>query len=139
MFAGTSAPTGWLLCQGQAVSRTTYVTLWEIIGTTYGVGNGSTTFNLPDLRGRTAIGAGQGPGLTNRNLGVTVGAETHTLTVSQMPVHNHGMSKTNAYGLWQDRDVANGSGSAWATGNQGGNGSHNNMQPSISLSFIIKL
>lgn len=55
-FAGSSAPTGWLLCYGQAVSRTTYAALYAVIGTTYGTGNGSTTFNLPDLRGRTVAG-----------------------------------------------------------------------------------
>src|SRR5262245_45908904 len=56
-FAGVSAPTGWLLCDGAAVSRTIYVNLYNVIGTTYGVGDGSTTFNVPDLRGRAAIGS----------------------------------------------------------------------------------
>ena len=55
-FAGAAAPTGWLLCQGQAVSRTTYAQLFSVIGTTYGSGDGSTTFNLPDMRGRVAVG-----------------------------------------------------------------------------------
>jgi microcystin-dependent protein len=66
MFAGSSAPTGWLLCNGAAVSRTTFSALFAIIGTTYGAGNGSTTFNVPDMRGRAAIGVGQGSGLTDR-------------------------------------------------------------------------
>ncbi len=56
-FAGAAAPTGWLLCQGQAVSRTTYAQLFSVIGTTYGSGDGSTTFNLPDMRGRVAVGS----------------------------------------------------------------------------------
>lgn len=67
-FAGSSAPSGWLLCDGSAVSRTTYADLFTAIGTSYGVGDGSTTFNLPDLRGRVPVGVGQGSGLTNRAL-----------------------------------------------------------------------
>ncbi|EHL69933.1 hypothetical protein HMPREF1032_02932, partial [Subdoligranulum sp. 4_3_54A2FAA] len=55
-FAGAAAPTGWLLCQGQAISRTTYAQLFSVIGTTYGSGDGKTTFNLPDMRGRVAVG-----------------------------------------------------------------------------------
>ncbi|MBN3010378.1 tail fiber protein, partial [Ruthenibacterium lactatiformans] len=56
-FAGAAAPTGWLLCQGQAISRTTYAQLFSVIGTTYGSGDGKTTFNLPDMRGRVAVGS----------------------------------------------------------------------------------
>ncbi|MBX3242385.1 MAG: tail fiber protein [Chitinophagaceae bacterium] len=96
-FAGSTAPTGYLMCNGQAVSRTTYAGLFAAIGTTYGTGDGSTTFNLPDLRGRTAIGAGAGTGLSSRTLAATGGAETHTLTVDQLPAHNHGGS-TNTTG-----------------------------------------
>lgn len=88
-FAGSSAPAGWLLCNGAAVSRTTYATLFALIGTTYGAGNGSTTFNVPDLRGRSVIGVGQGSGLTNRALAATGGAETHALTTGEMPSHTH--------------------------------------------------
>ena len=93
MFAGSTPPAGWLLCNGQAVSRTTYAELFAAIGTTWGAGNGSTTFNVPDLRGRTPIGAGQGSGLTARTLGGKVGSETHTLNADQIPAHTHG-SKT---------------------------------------------
>lgn len=96
-FAGSTAPAGYLLCNGEAVSRTTYAALFAVIGTTYGAGDGSTTFNLPDLRGRTAIGAGAGTGLSSRTLAATGGAETHTLTVDQLPAHNHGGS-TNSTG-----------------------------------------
>jgi hypothetical protein len=73
MFAGSTPPAGWLLCDGSAVSRTEYATLYAAIGDTWGAGDGSTTFNLPDLRGRAPIGAGTGSGLTARTLGGTVG------------------------------------------------------------------
>lgn len=86
MFAGSSAPAGWLLCDGSAVSRTTYSALFAAIGTTYGTGNGSTTFNLPDLRQRFALGkAASGTGST---LGGTGGAIDHTHSA---PAHYHGM------------------------------------------------
>lgn len=88
-YAGSSAPSGWLLCDGSAVSRTTYARLFAVIGTTFGAGDGSTTFNLPDTRGRSVLGAGSGTGLTSRALGATGGAETHTLTEDEMPSHTH--------------------------------------------------
>jgi microcystin-dependent protein len=93
MFAGSTPPAGWLLCDGSAVSRTEYAVLYAAIGDTWGAGDGSTTFNLPDLRGRAPIGAGHGSGLTNRTLGGNVGSETHTLNANQIPAHTHG-SKT---------------------------------------------
>ena len=93
MFAGSTPPAGWLLCDGSAVSRTEYATLYAAIGDTWGAGDGSTTFNLPDLRGRAPIGAGTGSGLSARALGGKVGAETVTLGTSQIPAHTHG-SKT---------------------------------------------
>lgn len=85
MFAGAAAPTGWLLCNGAAVSRTSNAALFAAIGTTFGAGDGSTTFNVPDLRGRAPIGAGTGPSLSARTLGATGGAETHQLTIAEMP------------------------------------------------------
>lgn len=100
-YAGTSEPTGWLFCYGQAVSRTTYAALFAILGTTYGSGDGSTTFNLPDLRGRVIAGqddmggtsanrlTNQTGGLDGDTLGATGGSETHTLTIAQMPLHGH--------------------------------------------------
>ncbi|MCF7918090.1 tail fiber protein, partial [Candidatus Gracilibacteria bacterium] len=88
-FAGSSAPSGWLLCDGSAVSRTTYASLFTTISTTYGTGDGSTTFNVPDLRGRTPIGAGQGSGLTNRTLGATGGEESHALSTAELSSHSH--------------------------------------------------
>jgi microcystin-dependent protein len=99
-YAGSSAPSGWLLCAGQAVSRSTYSDLFEALSTTYGVGDGSTTFNLPDLRGRVAAGLDNMGGsaasrltstvLTASNtLGATGGAQTHTLTEAQLASHTH--------------------------------------------------
>jgi hypothetical protein len=96
MWVTDTAPTGWLLCQGQAVSRTTYATLFGVISTTYGVGDNSTTFNLPDLRGRVPMGAGTGrnvadsANLTARTLGAKISdAETVTLTQGQLPSFSH--------------------------------------------------
>jgi len=88
-YAGTSAPTGWLLCDGSIVSRTTYATLFGVIGTLYGAGDGATTFALPDFRGRIIVGAGTGTGLTPRTLGNTGGAETAALAVTNLPAHDH--------------------------------------------------
>lgn len=89
LFGGTSAPSGWLLCDGSAYSRTTYAALFAAIGTTWGVGDGGTTFNVPDLRGRAPIGAGQGSGLTNRTLGSKLGEESHALTLAENGTHAH--------------------------------------------------
>jgi microcystin-dependent protein len=92
-FAGSSAPTGFLFCDGSAVSRTTYAALFAVIGSTYGAGDGSTTFNLPDTRGRTTIGAGQGTGLTNRALAASGGEESHTQAIAELPAHSHTASQ----------------------------------------------
>jgi microcystin-dependent protein len=91
-FAAAFAPDGFLLCEGQAVSRTTYSNLFEVLKTGYGAGDGSTTFNLPDLRGTTIIGAGQKPGLTKRTVTETGGSESVTLTSQQLPSHSHGVT-----------------------------------------------
>lgn len=83
---------GWLQCDGSAVSRTTYAALFAEIGTRYGAGDNTTTFNLPDLRGRSPIGAGSGSGLTNRDINTKfVGEESHTQTEAELPVHDHDM------------------------------------------------
>jgi microcystin-dependent protein len=87
-YAGSSAPTGWLMAQGQAISRVTFSSLFEIVGTTYGVGDGSATFNLPDLRGRIPTGVDTSQSEFNV-LGETGGAKTHTLTSNEMPSHTH--------------------------------------------------
>lgn len=88
MYGASTAPTGWLLCDGTAVSRTTYAGLFTAIGTTYGVGNGSTTFNLPNLKGRVPVGRDSADTAFDV-LGETGGAKTHTLTTAEMPSHTH--------------------------------------------------
>lgn len=89
MFAGAAAPTGWQLCDGSAISRSTFASLFAVIGTSYGAGNGTTTFNVPDLRSRGPIGAGTGSGLTNRVLASSGGEENHVLGAAEMPTHTH--------------------------------------------------
>ncbi len=92
----TNMGTGWLLCDGSTISRTTYANLFTAIGTRYGAGDGTTTFALPDLRGRSPIGAGMGASLTNRNVtDKYVGEENHTQTVGEMPAHTHQFDTTD--------------------------------------------
>jgi microcystin-dependent protein len=94
-FAGTASPSNkWAICDGTAVSRTTYATLFSVIGTTYGVGNGSTTFNLPNLKGRTIVGVDASQTEFDA-LGETGGAKTHTLTSTEMPSHTHTQNSHN--------------------------------------------
>lgn len=94
-YAGSTAPTGYLMCDGAAVSRTTYADLFEAIGTTYGAGDGSTTFNVPDLRGRVPLGSS-----STHALGSTGGSETVTLTKDQsgLPKHGHGFTQPTVNG-----------------------------------------
>ena len=87
-FGFNFAPRGWALCQGQLMSISQNTALFSLLGTTYG-GDGTTTFALPDLRGRVAVGQGQGPGLTNVVMGEQAGATQITLTTAQMPAHTH--------------------------------------------------
>jgi microcystin-dependent protein len=87
-YSARSTPTtGWLLCDGSAVNRTTYADLFTAIGTTYGVGDGSNTFNVPDYRGKSILGAGTGSGLTARTRGDSGGSET--ISTAELPVHTH--------------------------------------------------
>ena len=87
-FAGSTAPSGYLVCDGAAVSRTTYAALFAAIGTTYGAGNGSTTFALPNLKGRVVAGVDSAQTEFD-SLGETGGAKTHTLSSAEIPAHNH--------------------------------------------------
>lgn len=122
-YAGSSAPGGFVLCDGSAISRTTYANLFAILGTTWGAGNGTTTFNVPDLRGRAPIGAGTGSGLTARTLGANVGAETaniaHTHTVT---AHNHQVTAPDGVnmGVYGSGGTVGLAGSSAVTGAGGG-------------------
>jgi microcystin-dependent protein len=95
MFGGNFAPRSWALCNGQLLPISSYTALFSILGTTYG-GDGRTTFALPDLRGRSPIHAGHGPGLSNVKLGQRGGQEYITLTVNNMPSHSHTATITGA-------------------------------------------
>jgi microcystin-dependent protein len=153
-YGGTTAPTGWLLCYGQAISRTDYSALFAVFGTTYGSGDGSTTFNLPDLRGRVIAGqddmggtsanrlTGLSGGVDGDVLGATGGAETHQLTTSEIPSHTHSYSgppNTGSADGGVNARTWNLSGTqSYTSGSTGGGGSHNNIQPTIILNYIVK-
>lgn len=94
LFAGNFAPRNWAFCAGQLMPISQNTALFALLGTTYG-GNGQTTFGLPDLRGRTPIGTGQGPGLQNIILGEMAGTNNVTLLSSNMPIHTHTASLSN--------------------------------------------
>jgi len=160
-YAGSSAPTGYLLCYGQAVSRSTYAALFSAISTTYGSGDGSSTFNLPDLRGRVVAGqddmggssanilTNQTGGLNGDTLGATGGSETHTLLITQMAEHSH-LPPTTALQNGADVDGLSGAGTGVNSSRDAGpmvnedgssvtgGGAHNNVQPTIILNYIIK-
>ncbi|MEN2416336.1 phage tail protein [Flavobacterium mesophilum] len=96
-FAFDFPPKGWALCQGQIMAISQNTALFSLIGTFYG-GNGTTNFQLPDLRGRSMIGQGQGPGLSNITIGEVDGAENVTLTINNLPTHNHALVSGNGAG-----------------------------------------
>lgn len=148
-FAAGAVPTGWLACDGSAVSRTTYAALFAVISTTWGAGNGTTTFNVPDLRGRAAIGSGTGSGLTARTLAGTGGAESHTLSVGEMPAHTHTPTPSGGAPLTTLTGTENlfinfvaganvSVNQFGTTGSTGSGTAHNNMQPFAVTTKIIK-
>lgn len=140
LYAGSNLHTGWFRCDGAAVSRTTYSTLFAVIGTIYGAGDGSTTFNLPDFRGRVPVGEGAGAGLTNRALGSKAGEENHILTVSELAPHTHpadtvgslNVASAGYYGQPAAGSVATN------TGSTGSGSGHNTMQPFLTVQYFIK-
>jgi microcystin-dependent protein len=150
--SGDPADINWLLADGRAISRTAYPLLFTALGTTYGAGDGSTTFNIPDLRGRVSIGpdnmgtaqgdAGRIP--SNDARGNTDGAATHTLSISEIPSHDHGLRRhTNlspsALGGNTAAPVGAGDTSAGVTFTTGGGGAHNNLQPYQVINKIIRV
>lgn len=146
MYGAATPPAGWLACDGAAISRTTFADLFAAIGTVWGVGDGSTTFNLPDLRGRAPIGQGTGSGLTARSIAGSGGEETHVLSEAELASHNHTNTAKSraAFALTGASrvDVWNVTGAdlspTYDTDNAGSNTAHNNMQPYKVVAFIIK-
>ena len=148
LFAAAAAdiPSGYLLCDGTAVSRTTYAALFTAIGIIHGNGNGYSTFNVPDMRGKSAIGtndsgltAGADSGFTTRDEGDTGGTEAHALVKAEIPAHSHTM--VSAGGKGRGGNIANphlGRSGTIATRASGGGRAHNNMHPFVTMNFIIK-
>ena len=131
-------PSGWLALDGSAVSRTTYALLFAAIGTTFGVGDGSTTFNLPDSLGRGLIDSGSGSGLTARTLADSSGAETHQLTVGELAAHTHEITTVTGPGaIVAPLEYEGHSISTYDTESTGSDTAHNNMQPYLVLNFGI--
>lgn len=148
MYGGKTAPDGYMFANGQAISRTTYSDLFAIYGTTFGAGDGSTTFNLPNLNGRTPVGLKASDSDFN-TIGKTGGEKTHTLTQSELAAHRHGFQGGSALFTQLDQGVKGlGSGNLWIEGvgaipttstDGGANQPHNNMQPYMVLNYIIKV
>ncbi|MGE0536634.1 MAG: phage tail protein [Pirellulales bacterium] len=157
MWTTNTAPTGWFLCYGQAVSRTTYSALFAVVGTTFGSGDGSTTFNLPDFRGRMPLGKdNMGGSSANRvtdteadNLGQAAGAEEVTLTDAQVPAQSvlvqtaasgGGPSVARIVDAGGDTvlGVATNTNDTASYSTEGGGGAHENMPPYLTVNYIIK-
>ncbi|MFL5741701.1 MAG: phage tail protein [Flavisolibacter sp.] len=115
-FAGNFAPRNWALCQGQILSISQNTALFSLLGTTYG-GNGQSTFGLPDLRGRAVVGTGQGPGLSDYVQGEIDGSTSHTLPVTEMPIHTHLTSITTTPKAGGTPNSASPVNAVYATGN----------------------
>ncbi len=158
IFAGNFAPRGWAFCNGQLLPVSQNTALFSLIGTTYG-GDGRTTTALPNLKGRVPMHPGRGPGLTSRRLGQRGGTEMVSLSEAQMPNHNHTTQAATDGGTDNDpqnqfpaRPAAGRFASMYAPdssslgamksgslANTGGSQPHNNMQPFLTMNFIIAL
>lgn len=153
MYAGANAPDGWLICDGSAISRTDYADLFSIIGTTYGTGDGSTTFNIPNLKGRVPVGLDTSD-TSFDTLGETGGEKTHQLTTNELPSHRHnGISWAGDFST-QAISLNAGSGQGYhlsfgstiipdqayniQTGYTGQNQAHNILQPYVVMNYIIR-
>ena len=150
-FGFNFAPRNWAMCNGQLLSIAQNTALFSLLGTTYG-GNGQTTFALPDLRGRTSLHQGQGPGLTNRTIGEVSGSETVTLIITEMPMHNH-LVNASAGTKLNAIPASNNLGGATIYTNAaldsvmdpvmitptGGSQPHQNMQPYLVINWCIAL
>jgi len=140
-YAGASAPSGYLLCNGSAISRSTYIDLFNICGTSYGAGDGSTTFNIPNLKGKIPVGLDSTQSEFD-TLGETGGAKTHTLTVDQMPSHTHQYNDTygvqNLEGVFNNANACDETERWETTSSTGGGQAHNNLQPYVVMNYIIK-
>ncbi len=131
MFAGNFAPRNWAFCNGQLLAVAQNQMLFSLLGTTYG-GDGRTTFGLPDLRGRQAIHAGQGPGLSNCRQGQGGGAETVTLTEAQMPSHTHTASaEVKAVNAGGNQSAPGGH--AWAADPRGATNMYSDATPDTDM------
>jgi len=146
-YSGTTVPTGYMFCDGTAISRTEYATLFEVIGTTYGSGDGSTTFNLPNFNGRVPVGLDNNDSDFD-NLGETGGEKTHTLTINEMPSHSHSTAYISSYsggnqnartGYGYNEVELNRSSYGNSVAKTGGGQAHNILQPYIVTKFIIKV
>lgn len=139
-FAGQTAPAGFLICDGSAISRNNYSDLFTTIGTTYGAGDESTTFNLPNLKGKVPVGY-DSTQTEFDTLGETGGEKTHTLTIDEIPSHNHQVARSTSGqdggSDWNIQTASTGI-AQWYTTSTGGGQAHNNLQPYIVLNYIIK-
>jgi microcystin-dependent protein len=147
-FGFNFAPRGWAMCNGQILSIAQNTALFSLLGTTYG-GNGQTTFALPDLRSRVPVHHGQGPGLSSYSLGQQAGQESVTLTVNDMPLHQHGVAATGTFATKNPGGQVPAPGGAYGSPPDatsmnagmiqptGGNQPHANIQPYLALNFCI--
>lgn len=135
-YGGAAAPSGYLLCDGAAVSRSTYSALFAVIAELYGAGDGTTTFNVPDMGGNVPVGIG-GSGVTAR--GDVGGEQTHTLITSEIPAHTHHTAgDTSGTGNIRHTEPQYSHCVQCPSSSTGGDGAHENMQPYVGTEYIIK-